>query len=266
MLPIAHYFTTENASGLQIVGDYTLQDNAKGCVVLQHGFSAYRAEPQMQALRLASLVAGFNVVQFDTTHSFGASGGALEHCTAFTAYADLCAVMAWAKLQLFAPQKFILGGSSLGGLCVGHYAEQNPNDVCGLMLFSAVISGQLNHAQHLQHNTADFLALKANGFANKTHRYNPKISGKVAWAFRESLLDFDLLVQANNIVCPVLLAVGSADTSTPLAHQQLMAQALAKTLGDKAQLCVINDAPHTIVEMDQLQQLHDTAQAWLKQL
>jgi pimeloyl-ACP methyl ester carboxylesterase len=145
MLPIAHYFVTENAQGLQIVGDYTLAPKAKGWVILQHGFSSSRATSlQTQVARLACLAANYNVIQFDTTHSFGASEGALEHCTAHTAYADLCAVVDWAKAQTFCGSaQFILGGASLGGLCVGHYAQQNPDDVCGLILMCPVILGDM---------------------------------------------------------------------------------------------------------------------------
>ena len=261
MLPIPHYFTTENAQGLQIVGDYTLATNPKGWVILQHGFSSSRATSlQTQAARLACLAAKYSVIQFDTTHSFGASEGALEHCTAHTAYADLCAVINWVKAQTFCnSQKFVLAGVSLGGLCVGHYAEENPTDVRGLILMCTVMSGKLNHEAHLKHDSLSFEAHRNTGFIEKTSSANQKKKGRISWAYRERLLDFDLVANANKINCPTLLVAGSNDTSTLVQHHQIMAEAL----GQKAQLHVIDGAPHSIKDMAQLQELHNIIKTWL---
>jgi hypothetical protein len=42
-----------------------------------------------------------------------------------------------------------------------------------------------------------------------------------------------------------------------------MAAALAKNLESKAQLHIINNAPHSITNMDQLQELHNIIKTWL---
>lgn len=68
--------TLTNRKGLKIVGNLEMPDGTlKGTCFVQHGYSSNKESGSVQKLIEAFLDNGFIVFNFDTTNSYGESGG-----------------------------------------------------------------------------------------------------------------------------------------------------------------------------------------------
>jgi pimeloyl-ACP methyl ester carboxylesterase len=142
-------------------------------------------------------------------------------------YQDLEDIIEWAGTQNFYKEPFWLAGHSLGGIAAALYAQQHPEKVVALAPLSTVVAGKL-----------------------------------VAQNRRQDLAPYDLVPKAGKLVMPVLLVVGSEDSVTPLAHQEI----LYRILPGKKELRTISGAPHTFSEERHLRELATILENWIKSI
>ena len=112
--------------------------------LLAHGLSDVHDSPHMQALERGLRRAGYAVLRWDASNSWGRSGGKLERATLTKHFADMQDVVAWAKTQEWYPERApILVGHSLGGAAAMKLAVANPKLVSSLILVSPLVAGSL---------------------------------------------------------------------------------------------------------------------------
>lgn len=233
------------------------QAGGKGLAFVMHGLGGNKEQAHIMTFADAFKEAGFAVVRFDTTNTYGESDGAYEDATTTNYYEDLEDVIAWASKQPWYQEPFYLVGHSLGGICTALYAEKHPEKIKGLAPISTVVSGKLSATCKSKEEYADW---KRTGWQIKESTTTPGLMKKLKWKHMEDRLKYDLLPQANKLAMPVLLIVGEHDTSTPPPHQKILYDALP---GEK-ELHVIVGAPHTFRDSKHLSEIKSLFADWIR--
>lgn len=246
----------QNRHGLQIVMEVEGDIDSSKLVFVIHGLSGSKDQPHMLGMREAFTEAGYCVVAFDATHSFGESEGDLMHATATSFISDLEDVIAWAETQAWYKEPFTLAGHSLGGISLLVYASKHPNKITALLPMSTVVSGKIR----MESKDPVFLKeWKEKGYYHKVSKSLPGKSGNISYKLNDDLLQYDTLAFAANIHCPILLLVGSEDDTTTPAMQQM----LYDRLGGPKELHIINGMPHSPREPQHLDKIKKVTKNWL---
>jgi pimeloyl-ACP methyl ester carboxylesterase len=246
--------------------------NQKVCVVvegpetpgklafLMHGLSGYKEELHLRAIAGVFLEAGYTLVTFDTTDTFGESDGKYEDATLTGYYEDLEDVIEWASTQQWYLEPFVLAGHSFGGISTSLFAERYPEKVYALAPISTVISGELT-LQTPKYSSKEMLDEWKRTGMHVFGRSNG-VEKSLKWACMEDRLKYDLLPEAYRLVMPVLLVAGSEDTATPPKHQQI----LFDKLPGKKELHSIEGASHTFGREHERQELKQIVKVWLQKI
>lgn len=234
----------------------------KGLAFVMHGLGGYKDQAHIRTICKAFLAAGYTVVSFDTTNTFGESDGNYEDATVTNYYADLEDVIAWAKTQSWFTKPFVLAGHSLGGLCTALYAEKRPDTVKGLAPISTVVSGALSLETYKLFDELEQLTKWKKAGIQITKSFDGKRVKRLKYSHMEDRLRYDLLPDAARLTMPVLMIVGERDDSTPPVHQQILFDALPS----KKEIHIINGAPHTFHEAPELAELNRLFTRWLNSL
>lgn len=182
-------FEFKNRYGLKIVGHVYEPSNAQGLVFLQHGLSGARIQKHMQEMQRVFFNAGYVVVNFDTTHSFGDSEGDLRFSTLSNHADDLEDVIRWASTQPFYQEPFVLAGHSLGGASILRYVERNPDKVKAMAPLSACVSGDmLKRAEGWANGLGEW---ESKGYFIKNCSFKEGLKGEVSWSFMEDMQFYD---------------------------------------------------------------------------
>ena len=224
---------------------------------VMHGLSGFKEQPHLQTIAAAFLERGYTVVRFDTTNTFGESEGDYENATVTNYYEDLEDVIAWSKGQPWYQEPFVLSGHSLGGICVGLYAEKYPEKVKALAPISTVVSGELTLKNSYKQGINE--EWRRTGWKEEQSISKPGVVKRLPWSHMEDRLQYDLLKNVQNLTMPVLLVVGEKDESTPVEHQKILYDALPGT----KELNIIPGALHTFREAAHLAELKQIIQQWL---
>jgi pimeloyl-ACP methyl ester carboxylesterase len=155
----------------------------------------------------------------------------------------------------------LLAGHSFGGISTGLFAQRYPQKVKALAPISTVISGELT----LQTPLSSPRSLYLDKWKREGIRITSGPDGKeerLKWACMEDRLKYDLLSQADKLIMPVLLIVGSRDEQTPPEHQQILYD---KLTGPK-EMCIVADAGHTFDKIRERRELKRLVKAWAKRL
>lgn len=251
--------TITNRKGQRIIVLIEENPDARGLVFIMHGLSGFKEQPHIEATAQAFKDRGFTVIRFDTTNTFGESDGRYEDATLTSYLHDLEDVIAWARTQSWFRHPFWLAGQSLGGMAVVLYAEKNPEDIKALAPISTVVSGDLS----LKHLAPDVLEKwRSTGWRVEISTSRPGVIKRTPWSHIEDRMQYDLLKGAGQLTMPVLLIVGSEDTTTPVSDQQVL---LASLPGEK-ELHSISGAPHTMRDPKHLEELQNTLSAWIRKI
>jgi pimeloyl-ACP methyl ester carboxylesterase len=112
--------------------------------IVAHGLSDVHDSPQQRATTIGLIAAGYTVVAYDATNSWGTrSGGAISDATLSGSYEDLIDVVRWARHQPEYSEPFVLAGHSLGGAAALRFTYEQPDKVQHLILVAPVVSGAL---------------------------------------------------------------------------------------------------------------------------
>jgi pimeloyl-ACP methyl ester carboxylesterase len=233
--------------------------NQKGLAFVMHGLGGLKEQPHIETFAQIFKDNGFTVVRFDTTHTYGESEGNYEDATTTNYYQDLEDVIKWAKTQDFYQEPFVLVGHSLGGISTALYAENHPKEVKALAPISTVVSGKLSTETY---NKEDLDNWKSSGIKITPSSSKPGLTKRLKYTEFEDRLKYDLIPNANKLVMPVLMIVGSEDDKTPEKHQRILYNALP----GKKEFHVIQGAPHTFKDPKHLQEIKDIFDKWIKEV
>ena len=227
-------FTIVNRLGLILF--VRLNGTGDGPIALvAHGLSDVHDSPHMRAIASGLVMAGFDVVTYDASNSWGRSGGSFERATLSSAYLDLCDVYVWMMAQSWSKGSVVLAGHSLGGAAAIRFAAAGPGRVNQLILVSPVVGGKL-------------LAQRLNPFIRliwKLLGRLPELGKRGKWYSYDLLLDgmeYDGVKLAPRLIMPTIIIAPARDALIPLSHQKLLEAALPQGAG---RLRVIEGADHT---------------------
>lgn len=222
---------------------------------VMHGLSGNKEEPHLRGMVEVLKSDGYTVITWDAVHTFGESkGGPYEDATITNYYADLEDVVAWASQQSWYAEPFVLVGHSLGGISTALYAEKYPEKVKALAPISTVVNGELR-----MESKADVSEeWKRTGYY--TEKRSNGDTKTLKWSHMEDNMQYDITKDAAKLTMPVLLVVGSKDTSTKPQHQQVFYNSLTT---DK-ELHIIYGAEHTFYRPHEREELNQILKTWLK--
>lgn len=234
-------------------------ENQKGFAFVMHGLGGFKEQNLIATFAEAFKERGFNVVRFDTTNTFGESDGNYENATITNYYEDLEDVIKWAKKQEWYQEPFALSGHSLGGICISLYAEKYSEKVLAIAPISTVISGKLSAEAYKRYRIEEFVKWEKTGWREEQSHSKPGIIKRLPWSHFIDRLKYDLLLQANKLIMPVLLITGKDDTITPPEHTQILFDALP---GPK-EFHVIKNASHTFRNKEHLKEIKTLFLKWI---
>ena len=228
---------------------------------VMHGLSGDKTELHIRAMAEAFLESGYTVVTFDTTNTFGESDGQFEDATLTGYYQDLEDVVSWASRQEWYVEPFVLAGHSVGGICIGLFAQRFPHRVKGLAPISTVVSGDLTLKTPLGDPRERYLdEWRRDGYLITGERNG--VPERLKWACMEDRLQYSLIPDADKLVMPVLMSVGSEDDISPVAHQQI----LFDLLPEPKEFHLIGGATHIFEKSSQREELKAITKTWITTL
>ena len=252
--------TIKNRKNQNIIVVVEQAEKQKGLAFVMHGNASNKDLAQIKTFTQVFKENGYTAIRFDTTNSSGESDGKIEDATFTNYYEDLEDVISWASKENFYQEPFILCGHSMGSMCVAYFAEKYLERVKALALISTVISGRLSE------QTAEFKMIakdwEEKGVREWTSLSMPGITKRLKWQHVLDKRKYDLLPEANNLNMPVLLIAGDRDDVTPLDQQKM----LYEKLPGKKELHVIKNAPHSFGKQNELEEIYQTMDKWIKSL
>ena len=250
----------ENRNGQKISVLVEGTKNSKELAFVMHGLGGFKEQKHIETFASAFKKRGFTVVRFDTTNTFGESGGSYEDATVTNYFEDLEDVIEWASNQNWYVEPFWFAGHSLGGICTALYATKYPSKVKALAPISTVVSGKLSLEKLRKTKPEELKEWEETGFRIEPSISKPGLMKKLKWNQHiQDRLKYDLIKDASELTMPVLMIVGDLDSSTPLYQQELLYQKLP---GDK-ELHVIKGAPHTFKEKEHLHEISLIFDKWI---
>ena len=178
-------------------------------------------------------------------------------------YNDLVDGTAWAKTQPWFITPFVIAGHSLGGYAVARYAEEHPEEVKAVFPFANVVSGELSFEANERSKPERLKEWKETGWFIRTSNSKPGTVMRLPWSHMEERLNHDLRPHADRLTMPVLMIVGTEDDSTPPDHQQIFFDLIP---GNEKELHIIDGAPHTMKSPEDLAQVKEILDAWIKKI
>jgi pimeloyl-ACP methyl ester carboxylesterase len=205
-------FWLDNRQGQRVFIVYNHLPGAdRPLALLAHGLSDVHDSAHMRAMLDGLLAAGYNVLRWDATNSWGRSGGSLDRATLTAGYHDMKDVVAWAATQSWYRVPFVLGGHSLGGAAALKFAAAHPELVDRLVLSAPAVAGVLL-ARRLSPVVRAlwwlFGRLPEPGHRGKYYRYDLLHDG----------LRYDGRRLVAQIQMPTTLIAGGADRLIPVDH------------------------------------------------
>jgi dienelactone hydrolase len=252
----------QNRNGVNMAVVVREQSPQQGLAFVMHGLGGNKEEPHLQVIGEAFAEQGFATVFFDSTNSFNESGGDYENATITNYLVDLEDVIAWSKSQDWFQEPFVLSGHSLGGICTALFAQQNPHMIKALAPISTVVSGELSVDAANRFYPGKIEAWQKNGIHVSKNEHMNNRTEKLLWSHMIDRKRYNLVLNAQKLTMPVLLVVGSEDTSTPPDHNQILFSALP----EPKQMHIIEGSGHCFRKPEYLVELKQVFLDWLKTL
>lgn len=241
-----------NRHGLDVFIKLLMVPEPVGNVYLAHGFSDVHDTPHMRALTAAAVKAGYNVIVWDATHSWGRSGGSSELASFYYHHEDLEDVVAWSREQSWYRERFVLAGHSLGGMVAGTFAAAHPREVERLLLVSPVVSGP-RLRRRIPWPIRAWWRWRGEVAAP---RFGVSRSG---WEFMRSSWSYDLLQSAHRLTMPVLVVGAGRDVLIPRRLMKRLQRRLPN-----GRLVMVPGAIHGFDREWEMERLEQIVCEWLK--
>jgi pimeloyl-ACP methyl ester carboxylesterase len=225
-----------------------------------HGLGGTKDEKQIVEVTHTLYDAGFTVLRFDATNTFGESDGSYEQATLTKHCSDLEDVMAWAAQQPWYKPPVVLVGHSFGGHAVARFAELHPDQVQLLMPLSPLVSGKLSEEAHTAYDPNYITNWRESGWREDRSVTHPDRIRRLPWSHMIDRYTHDLLPDAYKLTMPTLVVVGEEDRVTPVAQVKKFYDAVpgpkefvvvpktAHVFRDEASLAVLTTTVRAFVE------------------
>lgn len=234
--------TITNRHGLKVFIKLLMVPGSIRNVYLAHGFSDVHDTAHMRALTAAYVTAGFCVIVWDATHSWGRSEGSPEQASFFYHHEDLEDVIEWSKSQPWYREQFALAGHSLGGMVAGMYAASHPRQVSSLVLVSPVVSGPALRRR---------VVLPVWLWRRKRRHL---------LEFLRSAWSYDLLRLARRLTMPVMVVGAGRDLIIP---PRLLKRLFMAIPGQNKRLEIVRGARHGFDEPWEMERLELLVHEWV---
>lgn len=227
-------YTITNRHDLQV---FVVYDHVADCAPLAlvaHGLSDVHDSRLLEATATTLLEAGYNVLRWDSTHSWGRSGGSIDQVTLSGVREDLEDVVVAMRAQSWFRETFTLAGHSLGAAAVLQYAVSHPERVSRLILIAPVVAGSL-------------LAHRLHPFIRTAWRILGRLPHPGEWRkyYRYELLSDGLRYNGRRLIqrvqVPVTIIAAGRDRYIPFEHVRQLAEDLS---GERGRLTLIPEADH----------------------
>lgn len=211
-------FTIVNENEHDIVGEILRSKNTKQpCIIFSHGLLENRKANYIKTLATKYLDEGYCVVTYDSSNSFGESGGRPEDVTITQRVADLTRVINYAKRRSYVKDEKII----IFGHCYGAMAalamEGFQHEVAALVLVS-VPSG-IEDTFLTRKSGHEMMKIRLKRYFHVMH---DEKEVRINYAFIEDGLKIDMDRAARNLTTPALFIHGSEDTSVPVGNTKRM--------------------------------------------
>ncbi len=245
---------TRNRHGLKVFVKVITPPEVRGSAYLAHGFSDVHDAAHMRAMTAAFVRAGFRVIVWDATHSWGRSEGERERATFYYHHEDLEDVIEWSRSQDWYEPEFLVAGHSLGGLMAGAYAAAHPKQVAGLVLVSPVVSGPALRRR---------IPLPVRAWWRLRGRVTPPMRGAkaIAWEFLRSSWSYNLLAEGRRLVMPVLIVGAGRDYIVP---PRLLRRLLRAIGHESKRLEIVPGVRHGFDGAWEMERLEAVVSEWLR--
>lgn len=246
--------TITNRHGLKVFIKLLMVPGSERNAYLAHGFSDVHDTAHMRALTRAFVRAGYNVIVWDATHSWGRSEGSSEKASFYHHHEDLEDVVEWSKSQPWYRERFVLAGHSLGGMVAGTYAAAHSRQVERLALVSPVVSGPA---------LKRWIPLPVRGW----WRWRGAVSARrwrinrYSWELMRSVWAYDLLKSAHRLTMPVLIVSAGRDWLIP---PRLMRRLYRAVVSNEKQLEIVPGARHGFDADWEMKRLQVVVGEWLR--
>jgi len=225
---------------------------AAGVAIVLHSASGTMETPVSNILAEACRAEGLTVLRFDARHGLNEHGTTFAQFTTTSFYEDLGAVLMWARTQSWWHGPLTLVGHSIGGLVVTRYAEEHPDDVSRLILFSPTISGSLYVKAFMTADPQGFTRWRETRLRAITHPLAKETFG-ISFGFVDDLMQYDLLHKASALTMPMTIYSGSLDVTTPPEDCKVFSE----TVGPHAHFVQLDDVHHTPTTRSELRTLRN---------
>lgn len=243
-----------NRHGLKVFVKLLLVPEARGNVYLVHGHSDVHDTPHMRAQTAAWVGAGYNVIVWDATHSWGRSEGVSEEASFYYHHEDLEDVVSWSRIQPWYRERFALAGHSLGGMVAGTYAAAHAEQIERLVLVVPVVSGprlrrRIPWPVRAWWRWRGTLAVPRWGVS------------RAGWEFMRSSWSYDLLRSAHRLTMPVLIVGAGLDVFIPPRLLRRLHRHIASA---DRRLWIVRRAHHNFDRPWEMERLRKVVAEWLK--
>lgn len=238
--------------------------NSQGLAFVMHGLGGFKEQPHIQTFKDVFQEQQFTTILFDTTNTLGSheSEGDYENATVTNYLEDLEDVIEWAKQQTWYQEPFWLCGHSIGGMCITLYAEKNSEIIKGLAPIATVISGKVSLNAPKYRNNNILKQWEKTGMRIEESKSQPGKLKKLKWQHMLDRQKYDIIADANTLTMPILMIVGTEDSSTPPEHQEL----LFKVLPHKKEIHHIKDSGHNFRDQKYLNQIKQIMVQWIQKV
>lgn len=197
-----------------------------GTCVFIHGLGGYKEQEHIVATATALALAGISTLCIDATDDIAHGPDAVVGATPTKRLYNIEDAVAYTLEQSWGEGVLIVGGHSLGGIAAGTLAGSGKYPVKGAVLMAPVVSGDIQWANR---DVALLEEWQKMGTIPRQFATRPNETFQLGYALVDDARHYSLLRDADTLrTMPVLMVVGTDDTSTPAAHVKLLAHAIGE--------------------------------------
>ncbi len=238
--------------GMMHVPENASDTNKVPGVILYHGFTGNRMEPNFVFVRFSRLLlkSGIASVRFDFWGS-GESEGEFDKMTLSGEIEDAKAILDFFKVQDFIDRRRIfLLGLSMGGTVAGYVAGLRSDEIKGLILWAA--AGEMR----------DLLVKSMERVKNDGSGKNPMDAGGILIGedFVKDVMAINIMERTANYTGKAVIIHGKGDETVPWD----VAEKYRALFGDRAEVHYIEDADHTFRGYEWEQKLFNYTMEFIK--